>query len=82
MGRKRKKVVKSVRRKLPSQYLCPNCGKNAISISLHKEENFSRIICANCSLREQFPTPPLIDPIDAYCLFVDKYYGVEEQTIQ
>jgi transcription elongation factor Elf1 len=77
MGRKRQRVVKIIKRKLPSQYLCPNCGKNTISIILRKDENLGRIICASCNLKSQFPVPSNIEPVDAYCLFVDNYYGTE-----
>jgi transcription elongation factor Elf1 len=77
MGRKRQKVVKSISRKLPSQYLCPNCGKNTITIILRKNENIGRVICSSCNLKSQFPVPSNIEAVDAYCLFVDNHYGVE-----
>ena len=82
MGRKRQKVVKITKRRLPSQYLCPNCGKNAISVILKRDVNIGRIICADCNLKAQFQIPLEIEPVDAYCLFVDKYYGVEEEPVQ
>ena len=82
MGRKRQKAVKIIRRRLPSEYLCPDCGKNTITIALHKEENIARIICASCSLKDQFPITSNLEPVDAYCLFVDKYYNVEEPVTQ
>jgi transcription elongation factor Elf1 len=82
MGRKRQKVVKVIRRRLPSQYLCPNCGKNTITVVLKGDEKIGRVMCASCNLRSQFPIPSNIEPVDAYCLFVDKYYGVEEEPVQ
>ncbi|HDJ22068.1 MAG TPA: hypothetical protein ENF19_02570 [Candidatus Bathyarchaeota archaeon] len=78
MGRKRQKVVKVIRKKLPEQYLCPECGKDTISIALHKDEGYGRIICTNCNLKSQFPIPASADPVDAYCIFVDRYYGAQE----
>ncbi|MCW4048585.1 MAG: hypothetical protein NWE89_02505 [Candidatus Bathyarchaeota archaeon] len=78
MGRKRQKEVKIIRKRLPSHYLCPNCGKNTVGIILHKDEGFARIICSACALKDQFPVKESTDPVDAYCIFVDQYYGVEE----
>ena len=81
MGRKRQKVVKIIKRKLPDQYLCPNCGKNTVGIILNKGEGRARIICASCSLKEEFSVPENTEPVDAYCIFVDHYYGVEETPV-
>jgi len=33
-------------------------------------------------LKNQFPVPENTQPVDAYCIFVDDYYGVEEQSLQ
>ena len=82
MGRKRQQSSKIIKKRLPSQYLCPNCGKNTISIILKPDEGYGRIICASCSLKDQFPVPEHVQPVDAYCIFVDKYYGVEEPVTQ
>lgn len=82
MGRKRQKVVKIVKKKLPDQYLCPSCGMNTVGVIVHKEEGYARIICSTCSLKEQVPIPENTDPVDAYCIFVDQYYGVEEPPVQ
>lgn len=70
-------MAKRIKRKLPSQYLCPVCGMNTVSIILRKEQGVGRIICARCGLQEQFPLPENVQPVDAYCIFVDSYYGVE-----
>lgn len=82
MGRKRQKVVRIVKRRLPDQYLCPNCGMNTVTIILRQDEGIGRIICASCGLKEQFMVPENAQPVDAYCIFVDRYYGVEEPPIQ
>ena len=82
MGRKRQKASKIIKRKLPSQYLCPDCGMNTVSIILRNEQGLGRIICASCGLKEQFPITENTQPVDAYCIFVDSYYGVEEPPVQ
>jgi transcription elongation factor Elf1 len=78
MGRKRQKVVKFVKKRLPDQYLCPSCGMNAVGVILNEKEGYARIVCSKCSLTGQVPIPENTDPVDAYCIFVDQYYGVEE----
>ena len=82
MGRKRQKEVKIIKKTLPSQYLCPSCGKNTVTIIIKEDEGIGRIICASCGLQDQFPVPPQTAPVDDYCIFVDNYYGVEEQPVQ
>jgi transcription elongation factor Elf1 len=82
VGRKRQKVSKIIKYKLPSQYLCPNCGMNTITIILKNDEGVARIICASCGLKDQIPIPENTQPVDAYCIFVDSYYGVEELPTQ
>jgi transcription elongation factor Elf1 len=79
LGRKRKKVVKYTRSQLPTKYLCPNCGKNTIGVIVHEEDEIARMICSNCSLKEQIKITRDTAPIDAYCQFVDEFYGVQEQ---
>jgi transcription elongation factor Elf1 len=82
MGRKRQKAVKIIKQKLPDQYLCPNCGMNTVTIILKNEDSVGRIICASCGLKEQFAVPENTQPVDAYCIFVDSFYGVEEPSSQ
>jgi transcription elongation factor Elf1 len=51
---------------------------NTVGVILNKEEGYARIVCSRCSLTGQVPIPENTDPVDAYCIFVDQYYGVEE----
>lgn len=78
MGRKRKKVEKYTRSRLPTRYLCPNCGKNTVEVIVREDEEIARIICSNCSLKREISIVKDTAPIDAYCQFVDYFYGVEE----
>ena len=77
MGRRRRKVVKIVRRKLPDFYLCPRCGKNTVKATINKKLEQIAVVCGNCGLKNIFNTKPQMEGVDAYCLFVDSYYGVE-----
>jgi transcription elongation factor Elf1 len=78
MGRRRKQVVKIVRRTLPELYLCPRCGKNTVKANI-KPTSKATVICSSCNLRSSFAATSNMVPVDAYCEFVDKYYGKGSQ---
>ena len=80
MGRRRKTVEKFTKPHLPHKFLCPNCGKNTIIVALHSKENRARIICSNCTLKDEISVRPEVEPIDAYCSFVDHFYEAKEAT--
>jgi transcription elongation factor Elf1 len=75
MGRRRKQVVKIVKRTLPELYLCPKCGKNTVKASINKDKIKAAVICSSCGLKSSFSTTRKMVPVDAYCAFVDQYYG-------
>jgi len=77
LGRRRRKVVKIVKRKLPDFYLCPRCGKNTVKATISKKGGQIAVVCGNCGLKNTFDAKPQMEEVDAYCLFVDSYYGVE-----
>lgn len=79
MGRRRKQVVKIVRRTLPELYLCPRCGKNTVKASINKSTSMATVICSSCSLRSSFAAKTNMVSVDAYCIFVDHFYGQGSQ---
>jgi len=84
MGRRRKQVVKIVKRSLPELYLCPSCGKNTVKSTISKAKERAAVICSNCRLKSTFPATDKMGEVDAYCAFVDKFYGrgsPEEATV-
>ncbi|MGQ9718540.1 MAG: hypothetical protein ACUVWK_01620 [Nitrososphaerales archaeon] len=72
MGRRRRRVIKTMKRTLPKVYTCPQCGMASIKVST-KEENFTKIVCGNCGLRYDYPLGVKKHPIDIYNEFVDKF---------
>lgn len=79
MGRRRRRIVRVVRRKLPEFYLCPRCGKNTVRATIKRKQGRVLVICGSCGLNDTFPVQPQMEGVDAYCLFVDSYYGVEKE---
>jgi transcription elongation factor Elf1 len=76
MGRrKRRKIVKKVVRKIPKIFICPKCGKQSVFVNINKEENNAYVRCGSCELNATVELYLGGEPVDAYNLFVDKYYS-------
>lgn len=73
MGRRRRKVVKFPRKRLPKFFLCPKCGKEAVRVTLFKAGQRVRVECGFCGLSDEFSFFATMAPVDAYCKFVDRY---------
>ena len=75
MGRRRRKVVHIPKKKLPTVFLCPICGKQAITIDKSPEGDHAKVRCTGCELTEEFETRPAFTEIDIYCQFTDLFYS-------
>jgi transcription elongation factor Elf1 len=75
MGRRRRKVVRIPRKRLPTIYLCPSCGKEAIKVEILPEQEHATVRCGNCGLTDELPIKAGLKEIDVYCRFADKFYS-------
>jgi transcription elongation factor Elf1 len=78
LGRRRRRVVRIVKKKLPSVFVCPRCGEEAVRVTIAKDTGKAVVLCALCNLRDEFPAHPAAQPIDVYSYFTDRFYGVKD----
>ncbi|MFQ6085863.1 MAG: hypothetical protein ACE5OY_06350 [Candidatus Bathyarchaeia archaeon] len=73
--RKRRKVAKPLRKRLPQVFQCPVCGKNSLSVRVGKSEGakVAAISCGSCGINDSVEILPVQTIVDAYCAFTDKF---------
>lgn len=78
MGRRRRRVIRIVKKKLPTVFVCPRCGEEAVRVTIAKDTGHATVLCALCNLKDEFPAHPAAQAIDVYSYFTDRFYGVKD----
>jgi transcription elongation factor Elf1 len=78
LGRRRRRVIRIVKKKLPTVFVCPRCGEEAVRVSIAKDTGRATVLCALCSLKDEFQAHPAAQMIDVYSYFADRFYGVKD----
>src|SRR5207253_4260791 len=76
--RRRRRVVRIVKKKLPTVFTCPRCGEEAVRVTIDKQTGHATVLCALCQLKDEFPAHPQAQAIDVYSYFTDRFYGVKD----
>jgi transcription elongation factor Elf1 len=77
LGRRRRRVIRIVKKKLPTVFVCPRCGEEAVRVTIAKDTGHATVLCALCNLKDDFPAHPAAQAIDVYSYFTDRFYGVK-----
>ena len=75
MGRRRKKVVRIPKKRLPKFFSCPRCGKETVRVEIFREDGHAVAGCSSCGLQEEFQVKPAQGEVDVYCMLTDSVYG-------
>ena len=74
MGRRRRKVIKIPKKKLPKVFKCVYCGAVAVRVTLGEGGSKAHVRCGNCGAEGVVDLPPGLGAIDAYSKWVDEFY--------
>jgi transcription elongation factor Elf1 len=73
MGRRRRRVAKVVKKKLPTIFMCPACGEDSVRVNLKGSSGKAAIQCGSCKIKNEFEVSSSVAIVDVYCMFTDKY---------
>jgi len=70
--RRRKKIIKIYKPKIPKVFTCPVCGSVALNITIDKKSRVASVVCGVCGLKWNTNVKPFEDKIDIYHRLFDE----------
>lgn len=81
MGRRRRKVARIPKKRLPKVFSCPRCGKETVRVEIFRDGSQATVSCGSCGIKEEFRIKPAQDIVDVYCMFTDRVYGSSKKVL-
>lgn len=81
LGRRRRKVVRIPKKRLPRFFSCPRCGQKTVRVEIARDEHRAIVRCGSCNEKEEFQIKPVQTEVDIYCMFTDKIYEGSKRTL-
>lgn len=72
MGRRKRRMVRTIKKTLPKVFGCPRCGMIAVRV-VQGDSDTVRIACGSCNLSLQYDLTVKKEPVDVYNEFVDRF---------
>jgi transcription elongation factor Elf1 len=73
MGRRRRRIIRVTKKKLPRVFSCPQCGMVSVRVLINPGKD-SKIMCGSCGLSwEKLNITKMTEAIDIYNEFVDNF---------
>lgn len=74
MGRRRrKKIIKIPKPKIPEVFVCPLCGSRSLTVKLDKKNSMAEVRCGSCGLHWSTKVEGYEEKIDVYHKFFDAF---------
>lgn len=75
MGRRRRRVVRMPKRRIPAVFMCLLCGKRAVTVRIQREKGSAVVRCGACNaMGEVKLRASSMAPVDAYSFWCDQIY--------
>ncbi|MEM3019246.1 MAG: hypothetical protein QW220_03730 [Candidatus Bathyarchaeia archaeon] len=75
MGRRRRRIVRMPKKRIPNVFTCLLCGKRAVTVRIQKNSESAIVQCAACNAKGEVKLKlPTMAPVDAYSLWCDEVY--------
>ncbi len=82
MGRRRRRVIKVVKKKLPTVFTCPACGEETVRVKFPEGSSKAIVQCGSCGLKQEFDVSPSSQMVDVYCKFTDAFYSKDKPSTE
>lgn len=71
--RRKKKVIKIYKPKIPTVFICPICGNKSLNIKIQRKKKMGAVFCGSCNVKWEANLQGFEEKIDIYHKFFDAF---------